>query len=59
MDKSQVQQVLDSSPEEVDLDAFVERLYLLRKIQLSEEALVRGEGVPHEEALQKLAPWLN
>ena len=46
-------------PEEVDVDALVEKLYLLEKIELGEQQLVRGEGVPHEEAKKRLEKWLK
>ncbi len=59
MEKARVKQILDSQPDEVDVDAFVERLYLLRKIELAEEEIARGEGVSHDEAKQRLSAWLK
>jgi hypothetical protein len=59
MEKGRVQQILDTQPEKLDIDEFVERLYLLRKIEPAEEELARGEGVPHEAAKKRLAAWLK
>ena len=59
MEKGRVQQILDAQPDKLDVDEFVERLYLLRKIELAEEELARGEGIPHETAKKRLAAWLK
>jgi hypothetical protein len=42
--KDKVEKMLAALPEEVDVDALVERLYLLNKIEIAEERLSRGEG---------------
>jgi hypothetical protein len=52
--KEKVQQVVGELPEDVDVDALVERLYLLEKIELGERQLAEGKGVPHEEAKKRL-----
>jgi hypothetical protein len=57
MEKTKVQQVLDSEPENLDIDAFMERLHLLHKIEVSEAELSAGKGIPHEEVKQRLAKW--
>lgn len=59
MEKSKVQQVLDSQPDDVDVDAFMERLYVLQKIAEAERQLSSNQGIPHEEATQRLAAWLK
>jgi len=53
MSKDKILEVIDSLPEEVDLDAFLDKLYVLEKIEIGEQQLDRGEGVPHEEALKR------
>ena len=58
MRKEKLQQVLSAMPEEVDLDAFMEKLYLMRKIELAEEQLRKGQGIPHDEARERLQRWL-
>ena len=59
MQKEKVQQVVGEMPEEVDVDTLIEKLYLLEKINLGEQQLARGEGVPHEEAKRRLEKWLK
>ena len=54
MQKETLQQMLVELPEEVNVDSLVEKLYLLEKIEQGERQLARGEGVPHEEAKQRL-----
>jgi hypothetical protein len=57
--KEKVQQVVGELPEDVDVDALVEKLYLLEKIELAERQLAGGEGIPHEEAKKRLEKWLK
>jgi predicted transcriptional regulator len=52
--KEKVQQVVGELPEDVDVDALVEKLYLLEKIEQGEQQLAQGQGVPHEEAKKRL-----
>jgi hypothetical protein len=59
MEKGQIQQVLNQLPDPVDIDEFVEKLYLLRKIEIGEQQLAAGKGISHEEAKKRLEPWLN
>ncbi|WP_428306840.1 hypothetical protein [Lacipirellula sp.] len=58
MRKQQVQQVLDSFPDDVNVDAFLEKVYLLEKIEIGERQIEAGEVVPHDEAKQRLQKWL-
>ncbi len=59
MEKARIQQVLDTLPEEVDVDALLEKLYLLNKVQIAERELAEGKGIPHEDAKRRLKPWLE
>ena len=59
MQKEKLQKVVGELPDEVDVDKLVESLYLLEKIELGEQQLARGEGVPHEAAKQRLEKWLK
>jgi len=59
MQKEKVRQVLDACPEEVNIDALMEKLYLLQKIEIAERELANGEGIPDEEVEQKLGQWLR
>ena len=58
MQKQRVQQLLDSFPDDVNVDAFLEKVYLLEKIELGERQIKAGEVVPHDEAKQRLRQWL-
>lgn len=58
MRKQQVQQVLDNFPEEVNVDEFLEKVYLLQKIEIGERQIQAGEVVTHDEAKQRLQKWL-
>jgi len=59
MRKEKVQELVEALPDEVDLDGLMERLYLLRKIEIAEEQLARGEGIAHEEVKRQLGKWLE
>ena len=59
MQKEKIQEVIDTFPEDVDVDEFLERVYLLRKIEIAEAQLAAGEGIPHDEARKRLAQWLT
>ena len=59
MQKSQIQQVIAELPEKVDVDALIERLHLLDKIDQAEQQLVRDESVSHESARLRFDQWLR
>jgi hypothetical protein len=59
MQKEQIQNMLNLLPESVDIDDFVERLYLLRQVELGEQQLAAGKGISHEAAKKRLEPWLK
>ena len=58
MDKSRLHQLVDDSPDDVEIDQFMERLYLLAKLEDSERAIAEGRVIPHEEVREHLKPWL-
>ena len=53
MSKEKILQVIDSFPDDVDLDALLDRLYVMEKIEVGEQQLDRGEGVPHEDVVKR------
>lgn len=59
MDKEKIQQVVASLPEDIDVDALVEKLYLLNKLEVAERQLADGKGISHEDAKERLGPWLE
>ncbi len=56
--KERVQQVLDALPEDINIDEFMEKVYLLQKIEIGERQIESGETVPHEDAKKRLEKWL-
>jgi hypothetical protein len=57
--KEKVRQILDAFPEDIDIDALMEKLYLLEKIETAERELANGEAIPDEEVEHRLGQWLN
>jgi hypothetical protein len=56
--KEKLQQVAGELPGDVDVDALVEKLYLLQELELGERQLAEGKGVSHEEAKMRCRRWL-
>ena len=59
MKKNQIEQVVADLPDNVNVDALIERLHLLDKIEQAEQQLARGEGISHEAAVKRLDRWLK
>jgi hypothetical protein len=59
MQKEKVLQVVETLPENIDVDELTEKLYLLEKIEAGEREIARGEGIPHDEARRRLERWLR
>ena len=59
MQREKVLAVIQELPEEVDVDALTERLYLLQKIDDAEKEIAAGKGIPHDEVRRRLAKWLT
>jgi hypothetical protein len=59
MKKQQIEHVVAELPDNVNVDALIERLHLLDKIDQAEQQLARGEGIPHAVAMQRLDKWLK
>jgi hypothetical protein len=58
MQKQRVQKLLDSFPDDVNVDAFLEKVYLLEKIEAGERQIESGDTVSHDEAKRRLQKWL-
>jgi hypothetical protein len=54
MQKEQIQRMLNQLPDPVDVDQFVEKLYLLCKIELAEQQIAEGQGISHEDVKKRL-----
>ena len=59
MKKQQIEHVVAELPDNVDVDALIERLHLWDKIDQAEQQLARGEAISHEAAIQRLDRWLK
>ena len=59
MQREKLLSVIQELPDEVDVDALTERLYLLQKIDDAEKEIAAGKGIPHEEVRRRLAQWLT
>ena len=59
MQKAQLAEIVDSLPDEVDLDALIERLHLLRRLEIAEEEIAEGKLLEHDEVKRRFASWLE
>jgi predicted transcriptional regulator len=59
MQKEKIKQVIDAFPEEVDMDALMEKLFLLDKIEQGEKQIAEGKSVSHAEVKERLQTWLK
>jgi len=59
MQKEKIKQVIDAFPEDIDMDALMEKLFLLDKIEHGEKQLAEGKGISHEEVKERLKTWLK
>jgi predicted transcriptional regulator len=57
--KKEVQAVLENLPDDCTLEDVQYRLYVMQKVKKGLEAVDRGEGIPHEEAVKRLGKWLT
>ncbi len=59
MQKVRIQELVDTLPQEVDVDELIEKLYLLRRLELAEEELAAGKVLDHDAVEQRFAQWLE
>jgi hypothetical protein len=59
MQKERIQEMVDALPEEVDVDELIEKLYLLRRLEVAEEELTDGKVLDQEAVEQRFAQWLE
>ena len=59
MEIARIQEVVNALPDKVDMDELIERLYLLKRLELAEEELAAGNIPEHEEVERRFAPWLE
>ncbi len=59
MKKSQVLKILQAMPDEFPVDALIEKLMLLQKIEEGQKQVQAGQVYTEEEAKKKLEKWLK
>ena len=57
MQKEKVLAVIGECPDELDVDALAEKLYLLQKLEDAESELSAGQGIPHDEVRRRFETW--
>ncbi len=59
MTKSQVLKTLQAMPDEFPVDALIEKLIVLQKIEEGQKQVRAGQVYAEEEAKKKLEKWLT
>ncbi len=57
MKKSDVLELLQEMPEELDVEKLIYTLYLKRKLEIAEADLAAGRMVTHEVVEQEMEAW--
>ena len=57
--KDIAKQIIDSLPDEANMDDIIHALYIKIKFEHGESEIKEGEGIPHEEAKQRLQKWVK
>jgi predicted transcriptional regulator len=57
--KERIREVVEAMPDDVDVDALIERLYLLRRLEEAEEEIEAGRVLDHDIVEKRLASWLE
>lgn len=55
--KADVLALLERMPEEIDVNDFIYRLYVIERIEQGERARREGRVVSHEEAVRRMRSW--
>lgn len=57
--KDIARQVIDALPDEASMDDIIHALYVNAKFQRGEREIREGQGIPHDEARQRLKKWVR
>jgi hypothetical protein len=55
MQKERILEVVGTLPDDVDVDSLIERLYLLRRLELAEEEIAAGKLLDHDQVEERFA----
>ena len=57
--KDVAKSVIDSLPDQASMDDIIHALYVNAKFEHGEREIRQGQGVPHEQARQRLGKWVK
>ncbi len=57
--KEAVIEIVQQMPDDLTFEEILYRLYVREQITEGVRQLDAGEGIPHEEAMQRLSRWLK
>ncbi|MCD4700100.1 MAG: hypothetical protein K8R91_05970 [Phycisphaerae bacterium] len=57
--KDVAKNVIDSLPDQASMDDIILALYVNAKFEHGEREIRQGQGVPHEQARQRLQKWVK
>lgn len=57
--KDVAQQVIRALPDDATMDDIIHALYVRLKCERGEREIREGNGVPHEQAKQRMQKWLR
>ncbi len=57
--KEVAKKVIDSLPEEANLDEIIHALYIKSKFDRGLKEIDEGRGIPHEKAKELMKKWLK
>jgi hypothetical protein len=55
--KEKIQEQLDELPDQFELDSFLERIFLLEKIEKAREQIKLGQVYSHEDMKDRIKSW--
>lgn len=57
--KEQAHRVIQLLPDEASMEDIIHALYVQSKFARGDRQIDQGQGVPHEQAKERLAKWLK
>jgi predicted transcriptional regulator len=55
--KEQIIELMRKLPDDATIEDAIYKLYVVSKIERGMEQARNGEGIPHEEVMQRFAKW--
>ena len=59
MKKQEVLEIVESLPDQIDLEQLMHELYLKAKLERAEAAVAAGEVVSHEDVVRRSQEWFE